>query len=309
MPTYTELQAETWWNREIVTDPLKALGKRLCDAYGRPATAFGTKGDNVHLYGSHRSQEWLKNSKWCTNRTYTVQSGLTTEQARYIGGFDFNPGSTKAMIEICSRLDKAVRAGRLEVVREWYGNLDGDTRVDGYNNIANRVATSDSSHLWHLHGGLDRTEVNNAAVMKRVGDVLLNEEDDMELADRVKLATWIQDNHPDLGEDISVEVALGSTYGHIRSTKGEVYRQAPVLNTILAAVTGQDVAAAIRAELDRAAARERTERAAERTALLATLTEVFPGLVAEHLADVPAEQVRTAVMEGLATLRLVAVQD
>jgi hypothetical protein len=78
------------------------------------------------------------------------------------------------------------------------------------------------------------------------------------------------------------------------------------LGTILAAVAGDDVAATLRAELDKAAVRERTERAAEREVLLATLTEVFPGLVAEHLADVPAEQVRTAVMEGLATLRLVA---
>jgi hypothetical protein len=175
MPTYAELQAETWWGREIVTDPLRDLGVRLCTAYGRPAAAFGTKGDNAHLYGSHRSQEWIKNSRYCTNRSYTVQSGLTTEQARYIGGFDFNPGSTKAMIEICSRLDAAVRAGRLEVVREWYGNLDGDTRVDGYNNIANRAATSDSSHLWHVHGGLDRTQVDSAAAIRAVGDVLLNQ--------------------------------------------------------------------------------------------------------------------------------------
>jgi hypothetical protein len=81
------------------------------------------------------------------------------------------------------------------------------------------------------------------------------------------------------------------------------------LGTVLAAVAGDDVAATLRTELDKAAARERTERAAERAALLATLTEVFPGLVAEHLSDVPAEQVRTAVMEGLATLRLVAAQD
>jgi hypothetical protein len=38
MPTYAELQAETWWGREIVPDPLRELGARLCTASsaGRP---------------------------------------------------------------------------------------------------------------------------------------------------------------------------------------------------------------------------------------------------------------------------------
>jgi hypothetical protein len=175
MPTYAELQTETWWGREITPDPLRALGERLCRAYGRPLNAAGTKGDNLHLSGAHRSQEWILNSRYATNRSYTVQPGLTTAEARYICGLDFNPGSTARMIEVCSRLDRPVRAGTLEVVREWYGNLDGDQRVDGFNNILNRAATSDASHLWHLHLTLDRRQVADAGAMRLVGDVLLGQ--------------------------------------------------------------------------------------------------------------------------------------
>lgn len=173
MVTYAQLQAEAWWGREIQPAALVALGQRLYKAYGRPANSVGIKGDNRHLNGAHRSQEWIRNSRWCTNRTYTVQSGLTVTQSRYLSGLDFNPGTTARMIEICSRLDKAVRAGTLEQVREWYGNDDGDNRVDGYDNVRNRIASSDASHLWHLHLTLDRRLVNNPVAMQAVGDVLL----------------------------------------------------------------------------------------------------------------------------------------
>jgi hypothetical protein len=175
VPTYAELQAESWWGREIAPAPLRRLGERLRTAYDRPAVAVGIKGDNVHLRGAHRSQEWIEHSRYCTNRTYTVQSGLSDAQERYLAGLDFTPGTTKRMIELCGRLDREVRAGRLEVVREWYGNDDGDNRVDGYDNVRDRVATSDDSHLWHLHLTLDRRLVNDDAAMIRVGDVLLDE--------------------------------------------------------------------------------------------------------------------------------------
>jgi hypothetical protein len=175
MATYAQLEAESWWGREIVPEALAALGVRLRQAYGRPAASIGIKGDNAHLRGAHRSQEWILNSAYCTNRSYTVQTGLSGTQARYLAGLDFTPGSTARMIELCSRLDRAVRAGRLEQVREWYGNLDGDGRVDGYDNIRNRAATSDSSHLWHLHLTVDRRRVADPAAMQKVGDVLLDQ--------------------------------------------------------------------------------------------------------------------------------------
>jgi len=184
MATIAQLTAEPWWNREIVTDELSWLGDELCRRTGRPADAAGDKGNTVHLRGSHRSQEWIKNSAYCTDRSYTVQSGLTAEQLRHVAGFDFTPGSAEAMIAQCKRLMAALKSGQLEEVREFYGNVDGDQVVDGWNNLADRAATSDSSHLWHWHISFDRRQVHNRALMERIvhialGDPISTLEDDM----------------------------------------------------------------------------------------------------------------------------------
>ncbi|MEO3742485.1 hypothetical protein [Plantactinospora sp. B5E13] len=67
MPTYAQLQAETWWGRELTTPELAWLGAELCRRTGRPRGAFGTKGDNNHLRGAHRSQEWILKSRYATS--------------------------------------------------------------------------------------------------------------------------------------------------------------------------------------------------------------------------------------------------
>jgi hypothetical protein len=179
MATLAQLQAEPWWGREIVTAELDWLGDELCRRTGRPRDAAGTKGNAAHLRGAHRSQEWLKNSQFCTNRIYTTQGGLTATQARHVAGFDFTPGSAEQMIAQCRRIYAAVRAGRLEEVREFYGNVDGDQRVDGWDNVDNEPASSDSSHLWHWHLSIDRRHCANKALMERILAVALNLEEDM----------------------------------------------------------------------------------------------------------------------------------
>lgn len=172
MPTYAQLQAEQWWTREIVTPELAQFGAWVREHWRLSADAIGNKGNNVHLNGSHRSQEWILKSKWCTNRTYTVQAGLTAEQLRHIAGEDITPASTADMLTMSQRVDRATRAGQLEEVVAWYGNLNGDTRVDGYDNIRNVAATSDSSHLWHLHLSLDRRVLRDLNAMRRIFAVL-----------------------------------------------------------------------------------------------------------------------------------------
>jgi hypothetical protein len=182
MPTLARLRSEPWWDREVVTAELDWLGDELCRRTGRPRFAFGTKGDEAHLRGAHRSQEWLERSRYCTNRTYTRQSGLTAAQLRHVAGIDFTPGSDVQMVAQCKRLDSALRAGRLEEVREFYGNVNGDRVVDGWDNIRNRAATSDSSHLWHWHLTLDRRRCADRALMERILRIVLGDEgedDDM----------------------------------------------------------------------------------------------------------------------------------
>lgn len=183
MPSFAQLQAEPWWVREVVTPAMDTLGDRLCAHYRLPRYHAGTKGDQYHLRGAHRSQEWLLRSAFSQGRTYTVQAGLTAEQARWIAGFDFTPGSDAEMVRQCKRLDAALRAGVLEEVTEFYGNVDGDKVVDGWDNIANRRATSDASHLWHWHLTIRRDQADNPAVMDRIFRIVTGaaptEEDDM----------------------------------------------------------------------------------------------------------------------------------
>ncbi|AVT29881.1 hypothetical protein C6361_10680 [Plantactinospora sp. BC1] len=191
MPTYAQLQAESWWGREIVTPELDWLGDELCRRTRRPRGTFGVKGDNNHLRGAHRSQEWILKSRYCTSRTYTVQSGLTAVQQRHVAGVDFTPGSAGQMVAQCKRLYAALRAGQLEEVREFYGNVDGDKVVDGWDNVRNRAASSDSSHLWHWHLTLDRRHCADRRVMERILAIALGDptEEDVDDATIDKIAT------------------------------------------------------------------------------------------------------------------------
>jgi hypothetical protein len=91
----------------------------------------------------------------------------------------------------------------------------------------------------------------------------------------------------------------------LRSTQTWAYRatkearEAQAQNAaILAAVTGQDVVAAVAAELAKAATRERTERAAEQAELLATL----PAAVAAAVPGATVETVEAALREVLGGL-------
>lgn len=163
MATYAQLEREVWWGREFQPPSLKTLCERLRIFYKVSANALGSKGDNNHLRGYHRSRNWIKNSVFCTNRTYSVSR---TPGDRSGGNGDWLAAVDATipraqLLATCQRLDQAVRAGHLEKITEWYGNRDGDTRVDGYDNIANAVATSDSSHLWHLHMSFDRGHVGD----------------------------------------------------------------------------------------------------------------------------------------------------
>lgn len=174
MPSYSQLQAEPWWEREIVTTEMSRFGEELCRGLGVSRASFGVKGDNWHLNGGHRSQEWILNSRYCTSRTYSIEGGLTADQLRHISAFDITPKNRADMLRISQNIDKVTRAGQLEELVEWFGNTNNDTRVDGFNNIRNAVATSDSSHLWHLHGRLGRRYLRNWPVLNRVLKALLH---------------------------------------------------------------------------------------------------------------------------------------
>lgn len=69
---------------------------------------------------------------------------------------------------------------RLDGWREWYGNTNADRNVDGYDTRYLRPASSDSSHLWHIHLSEDRDKVDSYANKRAMLSVLRGE----------SVATW-----------------------------------------------------------------------------------------------------------------------
>lgn len=303
MPTLTQLRAEPWWDREIVTVELDWLGDELCRRTGQPRVAAGTKGNTVHLSGAHRSQEWIANSRYCTSRTYTVQSGLTETQKRHIAGVDFTPGewgsarNRSLMREQTGRLVTALKAGRLVGIREVIGTLDGrtvvGTRADG------TTFGSDSSHLNHWHLTLDRRYCGNRPLMERIVAVALGDEEDF-MAD-VKQVDWdaliwrvaaIANGRPTVegGPTKGSPVALNLTLGTL----------AKKVDAVATAVAGVDEAAAValRAEFEEIDAAQR-----------ATLVAIEQSAAADAVRDAElralVEQAQSGELDAAEVVRLI----
>jgi len=161
VPSYADLEQEDAWIDEYEPQGLRNLADALRSSV--PGAQVWISGDNEHLRGYHRSRRWIKESIYCTNRSYSV-----TRTAGDVSGGDSNWVSAmdisvdqNTLHAMCRRLDEACRAGRLEKITEWYGNLGGDSTVDGWDNISNVPRSADSSHLTHLHLSFDRGRAND----------------------------------------------------------------------------------------------------------------------------------------------------
>lgn len=162
MPTYAQLEQEIWWGLEETPDSLRELAVSLRIHFSVGPDDIGSKGDNNHLRGYHRSRAWIQNSNWCTNRSYSVSrtpGDRAGGNSNWVTGMDVGGMSPSELHAMCRRVDAAIRAGHLEKITEWYGTFDGVT-VTGYDNISNVHAVSDSSHLFHLHLSFDRGRAN-----------------------------------------------------------------------------------------------------------------------------------------------------
>lgn len=84
---------------------------------------------------------------------------------------------------------------RLDGWREFYGQCDEDTHVEGYDFRYNRTATSDPSHLWHIHLSCDRDKVTSRANMDNLLSVLRGEPVALSSDDAIKV--WNTDNSID----------------------------------------------------------------------------------------------------------------
>jgi hypothetical protein len=111
-----------------------------------------------------------------------------------------------------------------------------------------------------------------AAIVKRAKQIADgSEDDDVDPKDRLKVPAWVMEEYPEIGGSnrgtMTAETAWASGYGHSRLGKDRITKYGKEIlagqAAILAKLGGQDVTAAVRAELDKAAQRERAERRAE----------------------------------------------
>lgn len=127
-----------------------------------------------------------------------------------------------------NRLYAAGKAGRTNdprtiYMREFYGNIDTDREVEGWDYHNNRPATSDSSHLWHIHISIHRKYVNDPEMTRAILSILkgetvdewrggFKEEDDdvrgLILQDPSTIVLYF--NHPTTGELVWTNIMDGS---------------------------------------------------------------------------------------------------
>lgn len=152
---------DKWYRAETIPPNLAALVAKLRAHYNLGPLHVGCKGSLTHQRGYHRSRAFLKNSPYSLNSSYSVSAAVNQGgDPNWLSAVDLTLPKDE-LLAVCQRLDAATRSGSLEKVTEWYGNRDGDGRVDGWDNISNVVSSSDPSHLWHAHISLARSRAND----------------------------------------------------------------------------------------------------------------------------------------------------
>jgi len=164
VPTYAQLDSEPEWAAQRTPPAMETeLLAPLRRFYNLGPASIGAAGDNNHLYGRHRSFNWDRASRFCTNRSYGTSDprdqGGDRDQYRA-----FDVGITdQVLYDASRRMDALVQSGRAPGVAEWFGTFDGRV-VSGW--YEGRPSTSDSSHLSHLHGGLWNESADDDALMR-----------------------------------------------------------------------------------------------------------------------------------------------
>lgn len=155
---------------EYAPASIHAVFDRLCTL--RPAVEWqlaGIVGDQAHHYGYHRARAVLPPDD------YSVVLPADQEGPDWAAAaLDIKPPDLEHQIRLTRRLLRATRQRdpRLtRAVREWYGSLDG-VRVAGYDIPSMSPATSDDSHLWHVHISFFRRNLARPALLAPIAAIL-----------------------------------------------------------------------------------------------------------------------------------------
>jgi hypothetical protein len=191
-PTWDELSAEKpWFDDEVVSAAMSSCSSRWRAHWKVGPTLIGSKGDENHLRGRHRSRNWTRNSIYCTDRGYgdtdSRDHDAPASFGNYLRAFDIDGMAEAERWAFNHRLDIAVRTGLLPCVAEWFGTFDGVSVVGWYQGHA---SSSDDSHLGHTHIGIWTNFCENQAQLDLLCNIILGELDVDEKT--IAAAVWAQ---------------------------------------------------------------------------------------------------------------------
>lgn len=147
-----------WWlsRHMLALEPSTRNGGTYANKPG-----FHNKGSQVRDFGvGNRSTDY-------SIRDAINRAGLwRTHSAAWDWTFTTAQRGDYALIDkYTSRLVRSAQDGadpRLDLILfEFYGQADSDAHVEGYNEYREASATSDSSHLWHIHFSFRRHAVDD----------------------------------------------------------------------------------------------------------------------------------------------------
>ncbi|WP_369335632.1 peptidoglycan-binding protein (plasmid) [Micromonospora sp. NBC_01405] len=94
---------------------------------------------------------------------------------------DAQDGDFRTIAHFSRLLLDAGRRGdsRAYPMREFFGNVDSDREVEGWDYARDKAATSDSSHLWHIHISIHRKYINDPVAMRCILGILADDPDDV----------------------------------------------------------------------------------------------------------------------------------
>lgn len=207
-----------------------------------------------------------------------AQAGNYTTIARY----------TKRLIASAKDVDDP----RLNGWKEFFGNADSDSYVEGWDTREGHASTSDSSHLWHIHLSESRALVGDMDNKKALLSVLKGETtEEWRNGGGETMAGWFDvDDMPnrawrgDAGTNKFVKrgFGFGAMWDGIHNLEVESLASKARQVAILEAVKGVD-AQAILAHIDDLAAQDK----ARDEALLAEIKGIADGgATAEEIVDV-----------------------
>lgn len=135
--------------------------------------------------GYHNSRDHLPSDDYSVAQFAVDREGPANEASAIDLTFpDAQSGNYATISKYSKRLEAAGRAGdadaRTRYIREFFGNTDSDSTVEGWDFSKNRASSSDSSHLWHIHISIHRKYINDVFAMKAILSILKGE----------SVATW-----------------------------------------------------------------------------------------------------------------------